>query len=147
MGNQTFKVYNADEMTIVFGPVIVDSGFADGEFLRIEQESDDTDDVAGTDGEVSVSRTNDQRATVTFVLMQTSSINDALSGLSNLVKSAPAGAGGIHPLLITDRNGRALFTASNAWVRRAPDRSYDRTAQGVEWQIRCSHLVRFDGGN
>jgi hypothetical protein len=136
-----------DEVIISLGPVIIDSGFADGEFIRIEQESDDTEDVAGTDGEVTVSRTNDGRATITFLLMQTSIANDGLSTLSNLTRSAPNMAGAIVPLLISDPNGRALFEAANAWVARPPDRSYDRTPQANEWKIRCAKLVRFDGGS
>jgi len=141
------KVYNADEVTIVIGPVLVQSGLADGEFLRIEQETDDTEDVAGTDGEVAVSRTNDRRATATVLLMQTSDSNDGLSTLSALAKEAAGMAGGIVPFLVKDKNGRTLHTAANCWVRRAPDRSFDRTAGTNEWQVRLSHLARFDGGN
>lgn len=142
-----FKVYNADEVTIVVGPALIDSGLADGEFLRIEQESDDTEDVAGTDGEVAVSRTNDRRANATILVMQTSDGNDKLSVLSNLVREAEAMAGGIVPFLVKDANGRTVMEAANAWVSRAPDRSFDRTAQTNEWQIRLANLVRFDGGN
>jgi len=141
------KVYNADEVDIIVGPYLIDSGLADGEFLRIEQESDDTEDVAGTDGEVAVSRTNDQRATATILVMQTSDGNDGLSVLSNLARTAPGMAGAIHPFLVKDKNGRTIHEGQNAWVRRAPDRSFDRTAQTNEWQIRIAHLGRFDGGN
>lgn len=143
----SLKIYNADEVTIAFGPVIIDSGFADGEFLRVEQESDDTEDVVGTDGEVTVSRTNDRRATITVLLMQSSSINDQLSVISTAAKEAPAMAGGVWPLLIKDRNGRTLLTGANCRIQKAPDRAFDRTAQSVEWTIRTARLVRFDGGN
>lgn len=141
------KVYNADEVTIAVGPVLVDAGFADGEFLRIEQESDDTEDVCGTNGEVAVSRTNDRRATATIILLQTSNSNDGLSVLSNLARSAPGMAGAIVSFLVRDRNGRTIYSAEKCWVQRAPDPSFDRTAQSREWAIRISHLVRFDGGN
>jgi hypothetical protein len=147
MASTKLKVYNADEVDIAVGPVLVDSGFADGEFLRIEQESDDAEDVVGSDGEVSVSRTNDSRANVTILVMQTSDSNDGLSALSALFKTAPGGAGGIVPIVIRDKNGRTLVTGANCWVGRAPDRSFDRTAQANEWKIRVAHLVRFDGGN
>ncbi len=141
------KVYNPDEMTIAVGPVLIENGFADGEFIRVEQESDDTEDVAGTDGEVAVSRTNDRRATITIILMQTAAANAGLSTLSNLARSAPGMTGAIVPLLIRDRNGATLYTGQNAWVRRAPDASFDRTATGREWQIRVADLIRVDGGN
>lgn len=143
----TVKVYNPDEMTIAVGPVLIDRGFADGEFLRVEDESDDTEDVAGTDGEVAVSRTNDRRATVTIILLQTAEANLGLSTLSNLARSAPGMAGAIVPLLISDRNGATLYTAENCWVQRPPDASFDRTAQSREWTVRCANLIRVDGGN
>ena len=147
MGNQTLKVYNADEVDIVVGAVLVNSGFADGEFLRVEQESDDTEDVVGTDGEVSVSRTNDQRATITILVMQTSDSNDGLSAYATAAKTAPGMTGAIVPVLIKDQNGRTLMEGANAWVQRSPDRSFDRTAQANEWAIRVAHLTRLDGGN
>ena len=140
-------IYNPDELTIVLGPVLVSSGFADGEFLRVEGESDDVGDVAGTDGEVSISRTNDRRATVTIILMQTASANNGLAVLSNLARTSPNMVGAVHPFLGKDQNGNALFTAENAWVMKPPDASYDRTAQPREWPIRCANLIRFDGGN
>jgi hypothetical protein len=141
------KVYNPDEVTIAIGPVLVTGGFADGEFLRIEQESDDTEDVVGTDGEVAVSRTNDRRATVTLMLLQTSASNDGLNALSTAVRNSPGMAGGINPLYVRDRNGRALYTAKNCWVQRPPDVSYDRTATSREWVIKVANLVRVDGGS
>ncbi len=141
------KVYNGDEVTIAVGPVLIEGGLADGEFCRIEEESDITEDVAGTDGEVAVSRTNDQRATLTIMLLQTAAANQGLSVLANLARSSPGMAGAIVPSVVSDQNGAALFVAENSWVRRAPDVSFDRTATSREWQVRQAHLVRNDGGS
>lgn len=141
------KVYLAGEVIIAVGPVLIDSGYADGEFLRIENESDDTEDVAGTDGEVAVSRTNDRRATITIMLLQTADANQGLSILSNLARNAPGMAGAIVPVLVSDPNGLALHAAENAWVQRPPDVSYDRTATTREWAVRCANLIRNDGGS
>lgn len=142
------KVYNPDEVTIVLGPVLIESGYADGEFVRIESETEDTTDVAGTDGEVTVGRTNDRRATVTILLMQTADANFGLSVLSNLMRASPGGAGAVHPFLLRDRNsGLGIYTAENAWVAKPPDASFDRTATSREWMIRCADLVRVDAGN
>lgn len=141
------KIYNADEVTVLFGPVLLDSGHADGEFVRIEQESDDFEDVVGAAGEVAVSRTNDRRATVTIILLQTAIENDQLSAISNLAKDTPAGIGGFHPLQVRDRNGRSVYKAEKAWIMRPPDPSFDRTATSREWTFRVAELVRTDGGN
>lgn len=140
------KVYDPDQMSLSVGGIAVEKGFADGEFLRIEQEADDFEDVAGTDGEVTRSKTNDRRATVTFILMQSAEANDLLSALSNLDRNTPNGAG-VGPLLIRDRSGRAIYTAEKSWIRRPPDASFDRTATSREWTVRCADLIRTDGGN
>ncbi len=141
------KVYNSDEVTIVMGFVLINEGFADGEFLRIEQNTEDAQSVVGTNGEVAVSRSNDRRALITILLLQTASANTGLSVLSNLFKLSPNSAGSIVPFLTKDQNGTALYTAANAWVMKPPDVSFDRTAQTREWQIECANLLRVDGGN
>lgn len=145
--NKTLRQYHADELLITLGPVIINGGFADGEFLRVEQDTEDTTDVVGSDGEVAVSRTNDRRATATIMLLQTAAANDGLSILSNLAKEAKAMAGAIVPFAVKDLNGRTLLFGANAWVSKAPDRTFDRGATANEWSIRIAHLVRYDGGN
>ncbi len=142
------KIYNPDEVSIVLGPALINSGYADGEFIRIEAESEDSTDVVGSDGEVAISRTNDRRATITIILMQTADVNTQLSVLSNLFRSAPGALGGVVPFLLRDRNsGAGLYTAENAWIAKPPDISFDREATSREWMIRCADLVRIDGGN
>jgi len=122
--SETLKVYNADEVIIAVGPVLVESGYADDEFCRIEYESDDTEDVVGTDGEVAVSRTNDLRATITLLLLQTADAAIGLSALSNLTRKAAAMAGAIVPTEVFDPQNVKLYAAENSWVQRPPDVSY-----------------------
>ena len=140
------KVYNADEVTLNIAGALIESGYADGEFLRVEQESDDFTDVVGTDGEVAVSKTKDRRATITVLLMQTSDGNDILSALSNLARNG-TGLAGAGPLYIRDRQGRTVYESSTCWIAKPPDASFDRSAGPREWKIRCDKLERFDGGN
>ena len=141
------KVYNPEEMIILLGPVLISSGFADGEFLRVEGEADDVQDVVGADGETAISRSNDRRATVMIILLQTAAANQGLSVLSNLARNSPNMAGAVHPLAVSDGNGATVYAAENAWVMKPPDVSFDRTAQSREWPIRCANLIRNDGGN
>jgi hypothetical protein len=145
--NDTIKVYNADEVVVTLGPAIIDSGFGEDTFVEIAQATDDTEDAVGVDGEVTVSRTNDRRADVTFTLMQTSDHNDTLSVLSNLARNAPGMTGAIQPFVIKDLNGRALYTGQNAWVAAPPPVTYGRKATERAWKIRVANLVRVDGGN
>ncbi len=145
--NDTIKVYNPDEVVLTVGPVILTSGFAEDTFIEIEQDTDDTEDVVGVDGEVTVSRTNDRRATATFTLMQTSDGNDGLSALSNLTRNAPGMVGAINAFIVKDLNGRALYTAQNSWVSAPPPVTYGRKATERAWKVRIANHVRTDGGN
>ena len=84
----SFKIYDPDQVSLSLAGIPID-GYADGEFVRIERETDVFSDVAGSNGEVARSKTNDNRGTVTFILMQTSKTNDLLSALYNLEKNTP----------------------------------------------------------
>jgi len=141
-----FKIYDANEVTVNVAGLPIESGFDDGEFLRIEQEADDFIDKAGTDGEVTRSKTNDRRATVTIILMQSSDGNALLSGLNNIDRLAGNGAG-VGPLLVRDRQGTALYAAAECWISKPPNVSFDREPTAREWTLRVASLERFDGGN
>lgn len=140
------KVYDANEVTINVAGIPIESGYDDGEFLRIEQESEDFIDKVGTDGEVTRSKTNDRRATISIILMQSSLGNALLSGLNNIDHLAGNGAG-VGPLLVRDRQGTALYAAAECWISKPPDVSFDREPTAREWTLRCASLERFDGGN
>jgi hypothetical protein len=139
------KIFNADEVTVSFAGLTL-QGFGDGEFVRIENDTEAFTDVIGTDGEVTRSKTNDNRSTVTVILMQTSASNDALSAILERDKST-AGGSGVAALYVRDRQGRALYRSAESWIQKAPDVSLDRSATSREWPIRCANLVRIDGGN
>lgn len=140
------KVYDADQVSLVFMGIPIESGYADGEFLTIEQSAQDFDVVVGTDGEVTRSKTNNRHAVIKVKLMQSSSGNTALSALNNLDVLTPGGAG-VGPMLVRDRQGTSLYTASKCWIAKPPDVSFDRTATSREWTLECANLVRLDGSN
>lgn len=138
--------YNANEVTISFAGALIDGGFGDGEFLRIEPEGDETVDVAGTGGDVAVSPTNDRRATVTITLLQTSEQNDVLSAILTAGRATPQGIA-IGPLFVQDRLGRGLWEGAAGWIQRPPIVTMDRAATPREWILRVAQLERTDGGN
>jgi hypothetical protein len=142
----TVKIYDANEVTINFAGIPIDSGYDDGEFCRIEQENDDFTDKAGTDGEVARSKTNDRRTTITIILMQTSSGNAKLSAISNIDREAGNGAG-VAPILVRDRQGLSVFSDDSAWISKPPDVVYDREPTARAWTLRAGNPDRFDGGN
>lgn len=140
------KVYDADQVVMVFMGIPISSGYADGEFLTIEQEAQDFETKVGTDGEVTRSKTNNRHAIIKVKLMQSSDGNEALSAINN-VDIAASGGLGIGPMLIKDLQGTTLYTAAKCWIARPPDVSFDRTATAREWTLECAQLLRLDGGN
>lgn len=140
------KTYDADQVSVAIAGIPIDGGYADGEFVRIENNEDAFTMVVGTDGKVTRSKTNNHTATVTLILMQSATANAALSALYNIDINAPNGAG-IGPLLIADQGGTALYTAAKCWIQKPPNVSFDRAATPREWVIAVEKLIRLDGGN
>lgn len=140
------KIYDSNQVTLVFMGIPITSGFADGEFLSIEQSEADFVVKVGTDGEVTRSKTNNRHATIKVKLMQTSSGNALFSVVNNLDVLTPGGAG-VGPMLVRDRQGTSLYTSLACWIAKPPDVSFDKEATPREWTLECDQLVRFDGGN
>lgn len=140
-----FKVYDSNEVTISIAGIPITGGFDDGEFIRIERDTEVFGDKVGTDGSVTRFKTNDDRATVTIILMQTADANDQLSTLLISDKNAPNGFG-VGRLLIQDLNGRSLHESAQAWVQDFADVAYGREATAREWPIRVAQLQNFIGG-
>jgi Protein of unknown function (DUF3277) len=128
------KAANPTRFTISLGGILIQRGFADGEFFTAEPESDAIGSVAGTDGEVAVSVNYDARWTVTIKLLQTSDENLKCSQLYNL-KRRSHGAIGFFPFLAKHADTGEYLTATDACFTRAPSLSVDRTATSREWKI------------
>ena len=74
------RVVDPAKMSISFAGRPI-TGWADGDYLDIDNDTDAFTDAVGTDGDVTRVRTNDDRATVTITLMQSSPVNDVLSAI------------------------------------------------------------------
>lgn len=141
------KSYDSNQVTVIICGIPMVGGYADGEFLRIENDADLFTDVVGTDGEVTRSPTNDGRALATLILMQSSDSNDILDGIASRDANAPNGAG-VGEFLVRDNSGRAIYKARTCWIKKRPNPSFGREAGPREWQIRIPKFdTRVDGGN
>lgn len=140
------KVYDADQVTFIFAAIPIDSGYADGEFIRITKTNPDFTTKEGTDGQVTRSKTNSGHHVIKLTLMQSSSGNALLSALRNIDLAASNGAG-VGPILIRDRSGTSLYAASKAWIAAPPEVVFSREAEAREWTIECADFARLDGGN
>lgn len=140
------KVYDASEVDIIFAGIPIKSGFAEGEFCRVERMEEGFIEVVGTDGEVTRSKTNNRMGKVTVRLMQSSSSNAALSAIHNADLYTPGGSG-IGPILVKDKQGTSLHSGAKAWIVKHPDSSYDKSAKEREWEIHVADMFSNVGGN
>lgn len=135
--------YAPDQVTVVFGPVVLE-GFAPDSLVAVEYEEDLWTKQVGADGHVARSKTNNATARVTVRLMQTSMSNDMLSAIAQLDRHANEG---VFPLMIKDNSGRSLHVAESAWITRPPNSEYAREAGTREWAFDTGQLESFVGGN
>lgn len=141
----SLKVYDPDQVLIYFGGAII-QGFADGEFITVEQMTEGFQEVIGTDGEVARSKTNDHRVKIVLKLMQTSSSNAFLSALHNVDLYTPNGAG-VTTFSMQYLQGGTICQGNQAWIVKYPDASSDRTAKSREWEIHIANAIRAETGS
>jgi hypothetical protein len=128
------KAVNPSRFTISIGGLLISRGFADGEFFSAEPESDSVLSVAGTDGEVAISVSFDERWNVTLKLLQTSDENFKCNQLYNLKRYSHGGVG-VFGFLARHADTGETLVATDAMFTRAPSVSVDRTATVREWKI------------
>jgi hypothetical protein len=142
--------YDADQIRISIAGVAVAqgagvSGFADGEFLSIGFKPQFTM-VKGTDGSATRSKTNDRECEIKIILMQSNSLNAALSALLFADVSTPNGTG-IGSFIVEDLQGTTLISVPTAWISAPAEVSYDRGAKARSWPISGLWDVLVLGGN
>lgn len=142
---QTY-VYDPDQITISFAGVLVQDGWGDDSFCKIEKVNDAFTVVEGTDGSVTRSKNPSKLHKITITLQQSSATNSLFSAVHALDQAAPNGAG-IAPILVKDRAGTSLHSGSKAWITKIPDAEYARTSKSREWVLMCSDMDNFVGGN
>lgn len=143
MANTKLKVYDPAEVLIVFGAITID-GFADGEFLNIVDDEDESSTQFGTDGEAVVTPSNNRGATITITTLQESEANTLLSAQRNLGRNQGGGPVKL-PLFI--RSNNATFAAELAWIQKGPSRAFGREAGPRDWVLRTNHLISIDAGS
>lgn len=141
----TTRVYDFNEVQASFAGVPI-AGWSDGDGISITRESDAFTSKVGLKGNVSRSKTNDNRATIELRLMNTSPTNAALSAIALADREAPGGAG-IGAFLCVDLNGTSLYAAGNCWIKRVPDPVFGAEASERVWTFEVDELRDFTGGN
>lgn len=120
------------------------SGFPDGTYISIAFDADQYSKKTGADGLTTRVKSNNYSGAITITLQQSSSGNDLLNSFWN---SDRQGNLGVAPLFIKDFQGRTMWSAQNAWVRKLPDQAFSLETENREWIIDCDELVGQVGGN
>jgi hypothetical protein len=145
------KFYNGDDIVVVFGHIIIHSSANKGkgtdEFLSIEDETDAIEDECGVDSEVTVSPQNDYRANVVLTLRDMADVNDQLSVVYTLGRTAPKMAGGILPLRISHIQGRFKASSKDAYIKKGPPVTFKRAPGERVWTLRATHMNIHYGGS
>ncbi len=140
------STYDPKLYSCVIAALPITDGYADGEFMKLERDTDNFTDMAGTGGDVARAKQHDKRATFTLTLLQTASANAVLSTLAVLDENTDGGAG-IGPFLLKDRGGLTLHAGAECWIARMPDVQLDKNVTARVWKVRIASLTSFEGGN
>lgn len=145
MANE-LRHYDPREISIDIAGLAIDSGFADGEFAKLEFLSGQFVSKVSADGEVIRVKVHDARAKFTLTLMQSSKHNARLSALATLDRAAPNGAG-VGPFGLRDRGGTTALAGAKCWVSKRPDVSFGKEATDRVWEIEIADCDGVIGGN
>jgi hypothetical protein len=131
--NMSFKNVN-----VIFG-ILEIKGFYEGDdVVDIEFDADQFNDVAGAKGDVVRAQTNDNRATVTVKLLQTSESNKDLTTVYNADRELGTG---VAPLIIQDKETGETYVGNNAWIRKYAKVTRGQGVNSMDWVFRCDFLT------
>lgn len=119
-------------------------GWADGEFMSFERNSDAFTQTVGADGDTTRVKSNDKSGNLTLTLDQTSLSNDVLSAIATADELSNSG---IVPVLIKELNGTSTLFAGNGWVQKLPVMAYGKETTTRVWVIAMAETNVFVGGN
>lgn len=125
MGQTT--TYDFKKVSVIIGGTII-TGFMDGESIATEKNEDDVTQHVGAGGDVTFSETNDDTATITLTLKQTSSSVPYLQALRNSKE--------LFPVQIVDSNNNAFRAGgTECRISKPPSRSWGNEVTGLEFAI------------
>ncbi len=136
-----FGNYNPKKIALYFDGVRI-TGFMDGTFVLAEMDEDAFEGHVGSDGLVTRTQNLNEMGTVTATLSQASPSNDLLSLKHLTDKATGIGYGAI---MGKDINGTEVFSAAQAWIKKAPNSEFADAVSGREWVFGCARLVISSG--
>jgi len=120
------KTFNFKNTSLVLGGAYI-TGYMDGEPISIEKNEDKRAYHVGADGEVTVTKSADNTATLTVNVKQDSA---SVPHLQSLLKSDD-----LFPFQFIDNNTGFRCSGNECYVVREPNRTFGTETQGYEYQI------------
>ena len=136
------RTYDPKLTTVIFGPLQI-QGFSE-EKISVSYSDDSFDLAIGCDGEATRVRKNNNSATITVTLQQSSPSNDSLSVISIADRGTNVG---MFPLTFIDGSGSTVAFAANAYIQKHPDLTFSNTNQTCQWVFITDNLGLYTGGN
>ena len=121
-------------------------GFAKGASMSVTYNADTNAVNMGLDGEGYYVQQDDDSATITVTLLESSESNDVLSALFLTDKNSAGGL--VVPVLIRDttQGGRTIAAAATAKISKLPDVGWSETGETRVWTIITTKMISFVGG-
>lgn len=136
--------YAPSDVSITIAGLYSVTGFAEGTFVRISKDTQQTTTTRAMDGTMSRIKSPDTGWKVEITLAQSSSANDVFSTFWNVDKVTGMGK---FPLFIKDGSGSTMFMASTAWIEEVPDIIFSNQMETRTWRFAATDVLVNIGGN
>ncbi len=111
--------------------------------IVVSRESNQSEDEAGSDGDVARRITNDKRGSFVITLLETSRSNLILTGLA---RADELSGNGIFPVVIKNNRGLDLYIGASCWIQKMPDAAHGAAVNTRAWTIRTDNMNMTVGG-
>jgi len=115
-------------------------GFGDGDAVTIEYNAPIYNTTVGADGGYHRANSNDQGGSITFNLMQTSTVSRRL--LEQKLRPHELGVGGTHTISITSLKSGEQITASQCYPEDRPSYAFGQEVSAREYMFRSPNIQR-----
>lgn len=136
-------IYDPTQTKISWG-IPLDSGIADGTFLKISFNAAAATQQVGSDGSTVFTRMHDRTGKAELTVQRKSPINDYLSAQAEAWRN---GEGGVFPFFAKDLTDNSLATAPEAVIEKTADLERAKEHGNVTWTFLLSNLTIVNGGD
>lgn len=136
------KTYSPQSVRVAYGGFPL-TGMADGQFLSITLNSDLTDEVVGSQGDIGITKIANYTATVTLTLLQNAESNIYLSAMYSAMQRADDIVRA--NMTIRDPSGSVIYDCRDTHIKRATDVVLGDGQNSREWTFFVSNIVPVNG--